>query len=733
MEQKIEKDKLKPFKQHGVVFKGANDTQSYGDCPFTGGQNKFYVNRESLLWDSKTAGMSGNVRGFLEEINKQNIGDMNPTHMKRLADNRGLPAEAFKGYELGYAGSAYTFPVRNEDGKLMDLRIYSLGKRILSTSGCAVWLFNVKDLVSAPAGYPVYLCEGEWDTIAMAWLLKKLDIQAVAVGTPGATTFKREWCEYFRNRTVHVCYDNDEAGEQGEVVVEGRLRGIAKSVDFIHWPMKLPSGYDLRDYITTEAVKMKMPKKTFRTITEMLKKVSRKAVNAGESESGEFSVKAKDAVVVKRTTFADVEVCFKKWLYLKNTDAIKLAATTILSTSMPGDPLWMFLVAPPGGSKTEILSAFNNCSNVYLTSSLTPHALVSGANERDGQDPSMLPKLNEKTLIIKDYTVIIGKKEQDKEEIFSIFRDAYDGYTSKDFGNGIKRSYHCHFSILAGVTPVIYNQGMQQAGLGERFLKYYIGESINHPSEIEMMRRAMRNVSQESVMRAELSAVAKQFIEYKLTELSKPGFKYPTIPEDVETKLLYAVQYAAQMRGTVTRDLRNNDIVTSKPFREVGTRLSKNLAKLLINLAFVLGKTQVDMDDFAIVKKVVLDTIDQRAEEVVRKIYLTCPTLDDTIATREVARRTRYNTSTIGRIMNDYNLLRIIERTGKNNKFEWTVSSEVREYIEKGGFYTLESEKKRVRLDEEIFEARKTNKKVVVKLKRRIEDGTKRSSVPANA
>lgn len=713
----ITKDILKPFKQHGVVFRGSNASQAYGDCPFTGKVNKFYVNKSNLCWDSKVAGLSGNLQGFLEAISEQNVKDMNAKSLTRLAENRGLPPEAFQGYEIGFSGNGYTFPVRNEKKMLMDLRMYQIDKQILSTSGCAVWLFNVKALIESPVEYPVFLCEGEWDTIAMAWLLKKLEIKAVAVGVPGANTFKREWVSYFQNRQVLVCYDNDEAGEQGEVIVDNRLRGTIKGITFLHWPISLPSGYDLRDLIKLEAIQNKKPKKTLRLIYEMQKKFTRKSLNAGEGITEEIT-EGKDSVIIRRTTFEDVEKVFKKWLYLDNTDAIKTACAVILSTRMKGDPLWMMLVAPPGGSKTEIISSFNMCPNVYLTSSLTPHAMVSGANDRDGSDPSLLPKLNNKCLNIKDFTVILGKKEADREEIFSIFRDAYDGATSKDFGNGIKRNYKCHFSILAGVTPIIYNLGMQHAGLGERFLKFYIGDSIRHPSELEMMRKAIKNVSHEFTMREELAIVMRDFMNYKLSQLERSDFKYPEIPETLETRLINAVVYTANMRGTVTRDIRNNDIVMSKPFREVGTRLGKNIAKFLINLAFVMGKKEVGEEEYLLIKKILLDTIDQRAEEIVRKLYLATLHPDDTVPTREIARLTRYNSSTIGRIMNDLNLLKIVERTGKNNKFNWRVSHTISDLIKNSGFYTTEIEKNRQRRDLEIKEIRATTK-VKIKLKKK--------------
>ena len=141
-----EKDPLKAFKQHGVVFNGANQSQAYGDCPFTGKANKFYVNKKNLLWDSKTAGTNGNLFQFLEYVNEQNKEDMTKSQMSRLAENRGLPVSAFRDFEFGKSSNGYTFPVRNEKGKLVDLRTYRLGKKVMGTSGCTTHIFNAEEM-----------------------------------------------------------------------------------------------------------------------------------------------------------------------------------------------------------------------------------------------------------------------------------------------------------------------------------------------------------------------------------------------------------------------------------------------------------------------------------------------------------------------------------------------------------------------------------------------------------
>lgn len=105
-----EVDKLKGFKRHGVDFTGETPTQAYGTCPFTGKQKKFYVNKKTLLWDSKVTGQKGNFKDFLTEISSQQQLDVDPRFLKRLCTDRGLPAQAFKRWNLGRSGNYFTLP-----------------------------------------------------------------------------------------------------------------------------------------------------------------------------------------------------------------------------------------------------------------------------------------------------------------------------------------------------------------------------------------------------------------------------------------------------------------------------------------------------------------------------------------------------------------------------------------------------------------------------------------------
>ncbi len=687
----MQNEKLRGFVKFGTVFHGQNQSQAYGDCPFCGKEGKFYVNLKNLLWDCKVCSLKGDYLRFLSEMADQCFKALDPVSKKKLATNRGLPLEAISEWRIGRYGNQYTIPIYSEAGKIQDLRTYELGKKIMSSPGCSVGLFGIEKLIKSDTFLPVYLCEGEWDGVALHWLLKVLKKKAIVVAVPGAGTFKREWIDALKGREVIVLYDNDGAGENGELTVKARLMGNAKSLRYIHWPANLPEGFDIRDLIVREAIEKKRPRATLEKITTLLESHPRKK-DLTELASGEIANLSSENDVDLKITIEDVFKVFKKWMYIKNTDGIEMALATVISNQMQGDPVWLFLVAPPGGSKTEIMNTFSRVSTTYTTSSLTPQALVSGALMRNGSDPSLIPKLDGKTLIIKDFTSIMGKKENEKDEIFGILRDAYDGKCGKVFGNGVERYYESHFSVLSGVTPSIYELSGQYAGLGERFLKFFIGHNLEHDHEVDIIDRAISNVNTEKEMRDEMAEVVLRYVNKICFLMKQKDFKSPVIPPEIRHSLIRLAQWGAGMRGVIGREKYRDDMITSRPSTEVGSRIGKQLAKILIALATGRETKQCTEDNFRLVRKCMLDTISQRDEDIFRMLFKSCTTIDDSLTTLDVAVRTRYPMTTIRRVLDNMNLLNVVTRCGSANKLSWTISKKMRDLIKESRLYTIEEE-----------------------------------------
>ena len=77
----------------------------------------------------------------------------------------------------------------------------------LNLRGTVPYPYNVSALDQRPGW--VYLCEGVVDTLTF------LGQGIAAIGIPGVRSFKTEWLPLFKNKSVVLCLDKDEAGRSG--------------------------------------------------------------------------------------------------------------------------------------------------------------------------------------------------------------------------------------------------------------------------------------------------------------------------------------------------------------------------------------------------------------------------------------------------------------------------------------------------------------------------------------
>ena len=90
----------------------------------------------------------------------------------------------------------------------------------------------------------------------------------------------------------------------------------------------------------------------------------------------------------------------------------------------------------------------------------------------------------------------------------------------------------------------------------------------------------------------------------------------------------------------------------------------------------LIGK--VLSERYRIVKKIMIDTVSQRSEDVVRVMYdRLVKTKNPFMTTNEIATETRYPMTTIRRILDDLNLLKAVARkgvAGSGFKHVWSLS-----------------------------------------------------------
>jgi hypothetical protein len=596
----------------GLDFHHAEGDEQKTTCPFCK-KNSLHVNKTNGLFHCKSCTKSGNKYTFLQYYYDHWKDRTSDKHLEAIAMDRDLPIEAFQDADIAYDKSqaVYLIPVQNEKGSMVNLGRWDIqrgedgkSRPVYSLKGCKVHLFNLASLASMPT---VWLCEGPWDQISLNYLFAETRCKDSAVlAVPGASTFKPEWTQYFEGKHVVLCYDNDDPGKKGlertaKLLQENcRLASLSKIV----WPESYPSGFDLRDFVS----------KYGGNPERCMGRLWRFATRIPLTKS-----KAKAKVTVKCETIQELyEECAKAIHLSKEIeDTLAVIISVVLSNKIfknPYCPLWLFIVGPSGSGKTMLLQSTSDLEHASWQTSLTPKTLISGYKTSDGSDPSLLPALIGKTLIIEDFTGIMGLPAGEQDEIYGVLRSVYNGRYEKPYGHmGISRVYPapdsehetCHFTILAGVTGAIHAD--RRANHGERFLKYHMMVDNEDYNPLDQIQRSIDNTLSQSSPEQLLRPPVSAFVEHKFAELEKLGDKFEpaAIPERFRQQIIGLAQTVAMVRAVVVR--KQGELVV-RPEAEIGTRIAQQLIKFAQALAFTYGKSEIDEEVYRLVKRVGLDT-----------------------------------------------------------------------------------------------------------------------------
>jgi ribosomal protein L37AE/L43A len=617
-------DTLKPFVFHGADFlsvpkaTGKSDKpkgQARGVCPFCDHENKkFYVNVESQLWDCKNCGKKGNLIAFLSEILKSAVAKTTKDHYKELAAIRaGVPAKMLEDDGLGrderFSEPRWLIPIRDIRGKLVNIMVWQPGKNPMFTAGLPLTLIGLEGF-RGPG--PVMITEGYWDMKALQRLRKGAGKKASIIAAPSANVFKTEWTPLFVNREVAWMFDNDSAGYEGSRAGAYKLRGHSAGNNILEWPSNTPDGWDIRDFVHTSLDKDKdEPLAAWANLMEL--------ISVYENGDDKMSVAMEAKNFPRRKDFAAVLKDFKRIYHIdkRMEEALALMFATVLSVQLHGDPIWLFVVGPPGSGKTMLLRAFEKSPYCIFKSSITPKSLISGFNPGNNLDPSLIPQLRGKVLVLKDYTEIMTQSREIQEEMYGILRGAYDGHAERTYGNGEVRSYpDTYFSMLAGVTDRIH--GDERASLGERFLKFQMIEGADYDPTKHIATAITGMVGQKEMDELIREIAAGFTLKHDIS-----GTKPPEAPLWVRERINALAQIIAFLRADVPRIGR--DELAYRPTPEVGTRLAKQLIKLAQCLAIVYGSKVVDKKAYALIEKVAFDTARGWSLDIMRVIMMFNP------------------------------------------------------------------------------------------------------------
>ena len=285
---------LRAYSFHGVYGLVHTDQNTLAECRFCGDPDHFSIEISSGLFRCFKCERQGNLYVFLRYLWEHLLEDFwgEPEqgwkHLKALAHERGIHSRVLQEHGIVYDKDLnhWVMPIfapnYNPDGslnrasprKIVNLKrwIEDNGKlKLFGTPTCSTHLYrldrivefervgtthrcNMSDdsLVMDFGGHPIidsslkqpfrFICEGEWDALAMASHITGCRI----IASPGADSFKRDWLDLTRSGSWLFLYDHDDAGYRGYATLAERLPNLSNH-RFLIWDKSLPSGYDIRD------------------------------------------------------------------------------------------------------------------------------------------------------------------------------------------------------------------------------------------------------------------------------------------------------------------------------------------------------------------------------------------------------------------------------------------------------------------------------------------------------
>ena len=282
-------------------------------------------------------------------------------------------------------------------------------------------------------------------------------------------------------------------------------------------------------------------------------------------------------------TLADLVAVFDHWLHLPDHGPLYAVLGAVAANHMPGDPVWVMLIAPPSSGKTEILQAFTGLPRVFPTATLNEAALLSGTprKERDtGATGGLLNELGEFGIIVcKDFTSVVSMAPEARKAVLAALREIYDGRWTRRLGSGggMSLDWKGKVGLLAGCTHVIDSAHAVTSAMGERFIQYRMS-LVSEDDEAAQAQSALARRQREEEMRAALADAVSTFF----AELPLPSTA-PMLTDDETSRLGALAKLVARSRSAVERDGYHRHI-ESVPPPEVSIRLLLSLKGLFSGL-----------------------------------------------------------------------------------------------------------------------------------------------------
>lgn len=340
----------------------------------------------------------------------------------------------------------------------------------------------------------------------------------------------------------------------------------------------------------------------------------------------------------------------------------------------------MLIIGPPSNAKTELLRALDEYPDAVFVSTLTDKTIVSGLKPKAGMpDPSLIHKLDGRTMVLKDFTSVLSMRPEKQAEILGQLRELYDGKYNSFWGNGKVIDWRGHVGLLGACTPVYDKHYGVIGSLGDRFLLYRTEECDAEA----MAHMAQSMVGRDIDMRAEIRDAVHKFL-HQFQDVTNLHFE---VDVRSNAQIVSLACFCAYGRTAVDRNYRDRTI-EYEPLPEGTARLTKQFMQIGMALALIHDKDRIDGEIYEIVKKIGRDLLPGRRLSIIRELFHKGCTQDQGawMKTGEIADRLNVPTNTAKMTAEDLMVVRVLQRDRdgekENSPYRWRLTRDFSNFIQ---------------------------------------------------
>lgn len=352
---------------------------------------------------------------------------------------------------------------------------------------------------------------------------------------------------------------------------------------------------------------------------------------------------------------------------IKDPHITKLLVAAVVSQFISSDPVWIVIVAPSGGGKSEFINMLGlfkwtppgeNKQEQVVTpvSTLTARTFVSGY-KAGGKDPSLLLQISNGILTFKDLTSLLSEHKDDRAVIMAQLREIYDGRYSKRFGTGEEINWIGKITLIAGATYAIHTLKQSYTAMGERFVFY----NLIQPDREEAAKKTMEN-QEEGKMAIHRQHLAEEFAGYIIQVLNNMPNKLPAMDKATRKDMIALAELSTRARSDVERNWRSpQQEVTEVHPPEMPTRFAGQLQTIVQSLKIInhheTEKFELLEKDKDLINKLALDSVTK-----MRRIVMQELSKYEVIETAGLATKLGLPTNSVRRYLEDLTALEIADR-----------------------------------------------------------------------